>query len=67
MPYKIVYAFMVVLLMSCHRRTVLSDAEAALYKYNPATDTIIREKKEIRGVWLTTVNNSDWPKVKDNA
>ena len=63
------YAFVILLLsaISCHRSPIMSDAEAALYKYDKTTDTIVREKKEIRGVWLTTVNNSDWPKIKGNV
>ena len=46
---------------------MLTDTDAALYKYDRVTDSIMREKKEIRGVWLTTVNNSDWPKTKGNV
>ncbi|MBK8516984.1 MAG: hypothetical protein IPL55_12105 [Saprospiraceae bacterium] len=44
----------------------MSEADVLKFSYNPATDTIRKEKKEIRGVWLTTVNNSDWPKTKGN-
>lgn len=54
-------------LLSCHRQMALSDSEIKLYQFNPAVDTILKDQKEVRGVWLTTVNNSDWPKTKNNV
>ncbi len=68
MRVKYLSSFLLILVIciSCHRSAFMSEADVLKFSYNPATDTIRKEKKEIRGVWLTTVNNSDWPKTKGN-
>ncbi len=40
--------------------------ETGNFNYNPATDAIVTEKKEIRAAWIATVSNLDWPLTKSN-
>jgi len=43
------------------------DQENANRPYEAAKDKITDEKREMRGVWIATVGNYDWPTTKGNA
>ena len=55
---------------SCHKdddSEIEPIVDPGVQPYNPATDQITGEKREMRGVWIATVNNLDWPTTKGNA
>lgn len=43
------------------------DEEDVNRPYDASKDQITFEKREIRGVWIATVSNLDWPTTKGNA
>lgn len=59
---------MIVLIVSCRKNdNIVLDDTALNTAYNPSKDQIIVSKKEIRGAWIATVSNLDWPDTKNNA
>lgn len=59
---------MVIIFASCHRSPLYKyPAASSLHTYDPKKDTLVMQEKEMRGVWLTTVNNADWPKKGSNV
>jgi uncharacterized lipoprotein YddW (UPF0748 family) len=49
---------------SCQKE---EDEEKINGQFNAETDQIVTEKREMRGVWIATVSNLDWPTTKGNA
>lgn len=43
------------------------DEEVVNRPFDASKDRITIEKREMRGVWITTVSNLDWPTTKGNA
>jgi uncharacterized lipoprotein YddW (UPF0748 family) len=58
------------LVWSCRKdddQTIEPIVVPAEQSYNPATDQIKSDKKEIRAAWIATVGNYDWPITKGDA
>ena len=65
---RILCAILLVLASAtCRKEEDIPDQADENEVYNPATDVIRTEKKEIRAAWIATVNNLDWPATKNNA
>jgi uncharacterized lipoprotein YddW (UPF0748 family) len=59
---------MIVLIVSCRKNEdLITDNTPLNEPYNPSKDQIVVSKKEIRGAWIATVSNLDWPDTKNNA
>lgn len=59
---------MIILIVSCRKNDNLISADIVdTTAYNPTRDQIVVSKKEIRGAWIATVSNLDWPDTKNNA
>lgn len=59
---------MIILIVSCRKSdNIISDDVVNADVYNPSRDQIVTSKKEIRGAWIATVSNLDWPDTKNNA
>ena len=59
---------MIILIVSCRKNdNIISEEIVNTTTYNPGKDQIVVSRKEIRGAWIATVSNLDWPDTKNNA
>jgi len=60
--FKALFILLLVTVVACQK-----DEDPMDIPFDPAKDSIVLPKKEIRAAWVTTVYNLDWPTTKNNA